>query len=473
MKATGIYFTNGTVRVTELAGSRRNPRLTRTAEGPVAPGKGPGEALARILAESGISGAHASVCLPGEGAVVRRLVVPVSNQRGALRAVRFQAEELLCGDSLEDVVIEHEVIGPTPDGGTEMLVMAVRKTEVAKALAMLAEAGLEPAGVTLDGAALFNLASASGAIPRTGRCAVLDIEASILRILVTRDGKVETCRTARLPASSDGCAAEAAVRELERTLAGTGVQDPLEKILVSGVGSEEMAPSLSSRFLMPAEILDASRAFGGDGESGTVSGIASGTALKGLGAEALSVDFRKEEFAPPGDSRKVYFLALYALGSLAVLFGILLAGALRDRSAASGQLERLVAEEKKEWKRVFPTKPFPRVGFDRYIMTLKGKPGGRKSADPEEYASLLEALNQASEALPGEGVQVQAISFDQQKLVIAGEVEDMDVFETLVNRLSAGFGVEVKPRMERRGKPGKGIRTVFKIEIPHRKETRE
>jgi hypothetical protein len=407
------------------------------------------------------------VCLPGEGAVVRRLVVPVSNPRAALRAVRFQAEELLCGDSLEDVVIEHEVIGPTPEGSTEMLVMAVRKTEVAKALAMLAEAGLEPAGVTLDGAALFNLASACGALPPTGRCAVLDIEAPILRILVTRDGKVETCRTARLPASSAACAAEAAVRELERTLAGTGVQDPLEKILVSGEGSEEMAPSLSSRFLAPAEIL------GGDGESGTVSAVASGAALKGLGAEALSVDFRKEEFAPPGDSRKVYFLALYALGTLAVLFGILLAGALRDRSAANAQLKRLVAEEKKEWKRVFPTKPFPRVGFDRYIMTLKGKPRGRKGAESEEYASLLEAINRASEALPGEGVQVQAISFDQQKLIIAGEVEDMDVFETLVNRLSAGFGVEVKPRMERRGKPGKGIRTVFKIEIPHRKETRE
>ncbi|MHC5036546.1 MAG: type IV pilus biogenesis protein PilM [Planctomycetota bacterium] len=470
MRSTGIYFSNGTIRVAEVAGSRRRPELKQVAVAPVPETAEAGEVLAEMLREAEITPARACVSLPGEGAVVRRLRLPVSNPRAASKAVRFQAEEILCGDSLENVVVEHEVVGPAPEGGTEVLALIVRKAEIARALSTLARAGLEGVDVTLDAVALFNLAVASKVLPGEGRAAVLDFDGSMLRILVTKAGKLEVYRGVRLASEGGAGLGEEVVRELQRTMAGADIQDPLEKILVTGEKGEEGLQALSGQSFAPVERLDPGMVLGGrEVEKAAVSAVAAGAALKGLGAEALAVNFRKDEFAPKEEWKRVFFLGMYAAGALAILFGILFAGSVRRLNLASKELNRLTREEEKYWKKVFPKKKFPRVGFSKHILNLKKKPASGAPV-ASRYASFLEALRKISNASPGEGLQVQAISFDQQKIVLAGEVDSMERFERLTQNLQARFGVRIRPNLERRRRGGGQVRTLFRIEIPRPKE---
>jgi hypothetical protein len=265
---------------------------------------------------------------------------------------------------------------------------------------------------------------------------------------------------------------EALCIELERTLAGAGGVDPPAKILVTGRGSEPLAPVISERFSAPTEMFDVAKALGADGlEGGALAGVAAGAALKGLGAERLPAEFRKEEFAPRGETRRIYYLSLYALSALVLLFGILLAGSVKRLDTASKSHDEVLGIAKAYWKKVHPKKPFPRVGFDRHITTLKKKPKGLRT-DGHRYDSFLESLRKVSNASPGEGIQLQALAFDQQKVVLSGEVDTMERFESLVQNLKARFGVRVKPNMERRRRGGGEMRTLFKIEIPRPKERR-
>ncbi|MHC4598553.1 MAG: type IV pilus biogenesis protein PilM [Planctomycetota bacterium] len=473
MKSLGVYIADGTVRVAELTGSARRPRLVRVGAAPVPEGARPGETLGEVIRKTGMAASRVCVSLRGEGAVVRRLVLPITNPRAVQRAVQFEAEALLCGEALEDVIVDHEVVGPAADGGTEVLVLIVRKRDVSEALATLSLAGIEGGAVTVDGVAVFNLAAASASLAEEGRTAVLDFDGTILRILVSEGGRLEVFRTVQLGGGGkEKASAEDAARELERTLAGAEIEDPLSRILVAGNGTENVRGSLSERFLAPVEVLHAGRALGAEDVMGSdAASVAAGAALKGLGAEKLAADFRKGEFALPGEVRRVFFLGVYALFALALLFAIFFANGLKRLGAATATSEDLNREAKEQWTLVYPKKPFPRVGFDRYITKLKKKPAGASQSGPR-YASFLEALLKVSNASPGEGIQLQALSFDQQKVVLAGEVDGMERFESLVQNLKARFGVRVKPHMERRLRGGGEPRTLFKIEIPRGKDVR-
>jgi hypothetical protein len=232
-----------------------------------------------------------------------------------------------------------------------------------------------------------------------------------------------------------------------------------------GEGAEEAAAALSSRFLAPVSVLHPGRALGGDsGDASTAAAIAAGAALQGLGGGALKVDFRKGEFAPVGARRRVWTRSLFGLGALAALFGLLFAGALPGLRDWKAYLARLSKEQEECWKKVFPHKPFPRVGFDRYILTLPRKPESK--AEAPQALSFLDALKKVSDALPGEGVDVQGLTFDQQRIVLSGEVDGMERFDELVRALEARFGSRVKPQFERRGRGEGGKRITFKAEIP-------
>ncbi|GEM_PF-3375108 len=466
MKSIGIQIANGSVRVAAFSGSRRKPRLSAGVDLPLPPGTDAGPVLARGLEEARLSPRRACVSLGGEGSIIRRLRLPVSNARAASRAVRFQAEDLLCGDTLEDVVIDHRLLGPRPEGGMEALVLVARKADVGRALDVLRTAGIENGEVTLDGASLFNLASAAGRLPREGRSALLSFEGDRLGILLAEGGALELFRCT--PLSPDGGtgepAADTAARELDRTLAGAGIEDPLARILVSGPEAETVADALSANVPVPVEVLDPASSFGAE-PPWRGSAAAAGAALKGLEAEALPVDLLKDDFAPRGERRRVYHLALYGLGALALLFAILLGGEWRRLRAVAAERDEIVREEQQCWKRVFPDKPFPRVGFLKYATSIRKKPSSEKRG-AARYASFLDALKKAAEASPGEGIQVQAITFDQRKVVLAGEVDGMDRLESLANNLKERFGLRVKPRMERRARRRGEVKTLFRIEIP-------
>jgi hypothetical protein len=111
------------------------------------------------------------------------------------------------------------------------------------------------------------------------------------------------------------------------------------------------------------------------------------------------------------------------------------------------------------------------VSFDKHILKLD-RTAPARDARAVRYDSFLEALRKVADASPGEGLQVQGVSFDQQKVVLAGEVDSIDRFEALTNDLKARFGVRVKPTLDRRRGRDGGVRTLFKIEIPKAKEVR-
>jgi len=138
------------------------------------------------------------VSLPAHRISIRTLTLPFSDPRKFEKVVPFEIEALL-PYPLEEVVVDYQVID-SKDGKTSLLVAAAPRVLVGNYLSQLAQAGIDPEAVELDGLALMNLVryvfpDGSALSGSSGDRVVLDLGASKTVVCILRRGQAVFVRT--------------------------------------------------------------------------------------------------------------------------------------------------------------------------------------------------------------------------------------------------------------------------------------
>jgi Tfp pilus assembly PilM family ATPase len=466
---------NGGVRAAEISGSGRHVRIGRiVGETTLDAEDTAGESLREFFDRFHLRRDNVVLCLAGRDSLMRRMKLPLSNLRQIERTVKFQAEKFVIDQSLEDIVVDFFVIDRTKTD-TDVFLLAVKKENLRNKLQLLKVAGISPIGITIDSVAVFNLVAAAGVLPKKGSAALLEFSSDVCRIILARDRKLVFLRALNISGFSQDELAERVARELRASCLVAGVEQPLESVIVAGDGSEGTICQALTRRISPLgtdiTTFNPFKTFPSDtteeenGGSDDAAAIALGAALKGIKAESVPVDFRKEEFALRSGFDFVRVKLMYLLGALVVLFGMLLAQSYYDAAQKQNYLDKIDAEARGYWNTIFPTKPFPPNTFDKHIKSRAARRGSSTLPGPR-YLSMLETIRQIATVLPEQQkATVRSINFDQKHVVLAGDAEDFSQFEALVNALRNMKGYKVKEKFEKRGRPGGPQRLLFSIEL--------
>ncbi len=472
-RAVGLFFENGDVRVAEVSGSARGMRINRVVREHIVSTEGgaPGEKLRTFFERNRIGRDNVVLCLSGRDSVLRKVTLPLSNLHQIEKTVKFQAEKFVFDDSLEDIVVDFFPITRTKTE-TEVFLLAVKKEELRLRLRLLKAAGITPVGVTLDSIAVFNLVSAARGFPGQGYAAMLEFSKEACRIILVRDGGLLFLRNLNIAGMQPDVMAETVARDLQSSCVIAGVAGPLSHVLIAGDGIGGAAyQALSRRFGSEIGAFNPFKAFASDtteeenGGADDASSVALGAALKGIRAETVKVDFRKEEFALKSGFDFVRNKLVYFFGVLAVLFGILCAHSYYEAGRKQDYLNEIEREATRYWKKIFPKKPFPANTFDKWIKT-KALDSGATAPQGMRYYSFLEALRAVTEAMPSQrGAIVSAVNFDQKRLVLAGDAPSFEEFHMLVESLRKLKSYKTTEKYEKRGRPGANQRSSFRIEL--------
>jgi type II secretory pathway component PulL len=471
-RAVGLYFENGDVRVAEISGTARSMRINRIVREHVigAEGRASAEKLRDFFERNRLARDNVVLCLSGRDSILRKVTLPLSNLRQIERTVKFQVEKYLFDESLENVVVDFFPITQSKTE-TEVFLLAIKKEELRQRLHTLEEAGITPVGVTLDSIAVFNLVAAAGGFPRHGYAAMLEFSTDACRIVLVSDGRLLFLRNLNIAGMAPDEIAETVARDLQSSCVIAGVCGPLAHVLISGDGIGGAAyQALSRRFGSEIGAFNPFKAFPSrtteeeNGGADDASSAALGAALKGIRAEAVQVDFQKEEFALRSGFDFVRNKLVYLFGALAILFGFLCAHSYYEAGRRQNYLNEIEGEAARYWKKIFPKKPFPANTFDKWIKA-KALDNG---AAPQglRYHSFLEALRAVAEVLPPQRTAaVRAITFDQKRLVLAGDAESFEEFHALVSSLRNLKTYKISEKFEKRGRPGAEQRLSFSIEL--------
>ncbi len=231
--------------------------------------------------------------------------------------------------------------------------------------------------------------------------------------------------------------------EIDRTLAGTRLDGPLELIVLTGGGSalDGVERVFAEHFQVPAERLDLkgpipARLSHEQTEAFQVGGAtALGLALKGIGYDLVGFDFRKEEFAFQGRYEK----AKRGLACTLVLFFLLFFSlAYRyevvEKKNLVDQLQRLQTYQQDVYLTVFPEdqKRIPpdiaKAMKDRNLLLRKRYAVGQ---DAPEVISALDALREFAAGSEASGVKVtlREAQFQQGRSIVKASVAtDSEVY---------------------------------------------
>src|SRR5258706_7705888 len=155
----GTYSVKAVALTTTLRGFQVAGFWEERRHAPVE-GQTPVQALAAttkaLLSRLGFT-ADTIVCgLPGSSTVTRFLRLPFTDQRKIDQIVPFEVGEQLPFD-LDEVVLDHQVVA-TEEGAADVLVAAVRKTDLNELLDALKAVQVDPRIVVLDSVAYLTLA---------------------------------------------------------------------------------------------------------------------------------------------------------------------------------------------------------------------------------------------------------------------------------------------------------------------------
>lgn len=159
------------VKVVELDGSYRRPRLTKVSIDRVASaastagdeGRAQMEAEAAIhaLKDQKVARHGVNLGFPSREAVVRNLKIPFVGDDAIRKVIKFEAEGAIHSHNVDDMVVDFQTY-ERGDGETSVLVAAVPKKSLGPLLDALQEQGIEPERVDLDAMALFRAAEWAG-----------------------------------------------------------------------------------------------------------------------------------------------------------------------------------------------------------------------------------------------------------------------------------------------------------------------
>jgi type IV pilus assembly protein PilM len=198
-RAVGLDVGSRLLKLAELSGSPKSFKVQRFLVEELPTGEGEdgdaarAETIRRIFAENKLGKDDVCVSFDAGTTVFRDVTVPFRQDDQIERVVRFEAENHLHGRAIEDVVVNWVRTGETKEG-SQIIVMAAPKAELAERLALLRRADIEPASVDLDATALYTACEATGVFGESPNVVILEIGARTTNLLLVDGGRLRTVR---------------------------------------------------------------------------------------------------------------------------------------------------------------------------------------------------------------------------------------------------------------------------------------
>ena len=353
-RSVGIELTPAHARILSLEQAGKTTSILQFYEAPILPGETPWEdravaAIKEACNVTKISKNRVVAAAESGDAILREVSLPFKGEDQIRKTVRFEMESLIHNYTIEQLIVSHYKTGET-DKASLLLAAAVPKPVIEKRLKLFQSAGVDPIALDLDVAAVINAMLHAGAIATDEPLLLVHGTPKFTKLVFIEERRPRSIRTIRFSMGGPAEAAAAAAVQTSAKAADapteTGEVIPLVMVSESDTGEapafDELPPDHQSaligilskeisRFLLanasassPAHIL-LSGDFEADGaaemlESATripvktvdlVQAVSPGSkhidasariavplglALKGVGIDAMGMDFRQEEF---------------------------------------------------------------------------------------------------------------------------------------------------------------------------------
>ncbi|MBI2566561.1 MAG: type IV pilus assembly protein PilM [Candidatus Schekmanbacteria bacterium] len=148
------------------------------------------EAIGRLFGKTGIKIKNVALGVSGTSVIVKRIKVGRRSPQELRESISFEAEQYIPFD-IDDVNIDYEVIenpmsADSPE--VDLILVAVKREKVDENTAIVAQSGLQPVIVDVDGFALQNCFQANYDTERGEVVALIDIGAAVMNINILHDG---------------------------------------------------------------------------------------------------------------------------------------------------------------------------------------------------------------------------------------------------------------------------------------------
>ncbi len=478
VKAVELRQTLRGVEVGTLRALRLDDAPAEAAEGPTLP-----QQLQRFAALHRLPTDYVVAALPGDRVTSRHLAFPFRDRRRLAQAVPFELEGEM-PFALEDVVVDWDVVSGAAaaeagrEGKTEVLALAAPRTEVARQLEVLREAGLEPRTLEAEGLVLGNLAVL---FPAKGTHIFADLGHRKTTLSLCVDGKPLATRTVPIAgrALTQALARESGLvwNEAERVKCEQGVErSPAALSVLDRLGREIVRTVAGFEPLLAGQpVLEGLTLIGGTarlprieellrertglgvarlslprGEAGSpanallaggdplVYAQATALALRGTLRAKTRLNFRRDEFAYRVDLRQVGRELVWTArlaGAAALLGAVVLVTGVVLQSREAAVLEQSL---KAQYAQAFPGQPAPaNVG----AAMREAVRGAHERADAlgvyRGNLSALDLLTEISARVPQDlEVVFEELNIDRGVVRIRGYSKSFEGVDRLRTELS-------------------------------------
>ncbi len=202
-RATGVQITDSVVRVIDIEGSVKKPKIRGCAEVGIARGDGEdripnlAKALKDAFKQAKAGRDQVVLGIPIRDCIVREITVPFTDPAQIRKVIKFECEAHIHACSIDEVVICFHKVSELGARST-LLVVAAKKEKIREQLQALEKAGIDPLAVDLDAAGLFNILKAQGLTESEKPLVVCDVGYTSTTILVLLGGHLRLVRSMRL-----------------------------------------------------------------------------------------------------------------------------------------------------------------------------------------------------------------------------------------------------------------------------------
>ncbi len=192
----GLDIGTSAVKVVQLREAAGGWTLTAFASAPLPPDaiaegviKDPPavvDAIREAVAKAGITSREAAIGISGRELITKKVQMPEVPAKELRDAVQLEAEHHI-PFAFDEVFLDYHVVS-RQGGVMELIVVAVKKSKVNEYVAVVQEAGLEPAIVDVDVFALGNQFEHNYPDDSADAVALIDVGASVMKTNVVRGG---------------------------------------------------------------------------------------------------------------------------------------------------------------------------------------------------------------------------------------------------------------------------------------------
>lgn len=320
---------------------------------------------------------NVSIVVASDHAAFRHLTLPFSDKQKIEQVLKFEIESELPHFDIDDVIVDYQVMDQD-DSAAELLVTAVPKDDVQRAISACEKAGIEPLEVEHEGTAMVNAAFAADMCHIDDAQVLVHIGEHSSCVAVVAGAELREFRTIHIGAMTHlakelqiaGGAAEADAegedaealasevdpadaerrvdqaikrirREIGRTISAARTPQTIEAIYACGM---ELPGLIGSEVLgVPVYVLDCFDADSGQPADGFGELVAPyGGAYRQLGGGVLKPSLRREELRYTGTWERLEFPIAFAALMLATFLGMLYIIQMRTLNNMSYAVRRQV-----------------------------------------------------------------------------------------------------------------------------------